>query len=200
MQAIQLLASMIVASSLVIGSIPVFAEGVFPDGTLVMHNQGPGNTTIYYIRNGKKEPIPNWSVFVRQGWKMQQVKDIPQQQVDTIPTGPIFIGNHEVVALAGPGGTTYLIENGQKRPIPDGATFAALGYSWNELVRLPSEQMDSIPTGPAVSPITFTSQEHEDHSCIGVVEFCQKWHFDSKGVRQNDGRPRVCGGCIGLKF
>jgi hypothetical protein len=149
MQAKRLFIALLLTGSLMaIGSTLIFADGVFPDGTLVMHNMGPGNTTIFYIRNGRKEPIPNWSVFTRQGWNIQQVKNIPQQQLDNIPTGPTFIGNHEVVALPGPGGTTYEIENGQKRPIPDEATFAALGYSWNELVRLPPEQMDSIPTGP----------------------------------------------------
>lgn len=176
------------------------AAASFPDGTLVMHNLGPGNTTIYYISDGKKNPIPNWSVFARQGWKLEQVNDISQQQLDSIPIGSIFIGNHEVVALPGPGGTTYEIENGQKRPIPDEATFSALGYNWNELVRLPPDQMAAIPTGPAVPHIAFSPQEHEEHSCIAVVEFCQRWHYDQNSVRQNDGDPRICGVCVGLKF
>lgn len=177
-----------------------WADTSLPEGTLVMHDLGPGNTTVFYIRQGKKEPIPNWNVFTRQGWEIGQVKNISQQELDNIPTGPIFLGNHEVVALPGPGGTTYEIENGQKRPIPDPETFAALGYSWSELVRLPPDQMASIPDGPPIPHTVDTGQEHEDHSCIAVVEFCQTWHFAPNGARVNDGAPRPCGACIGLKF
>jgi hypothetical protein len=32
------------------------------DGTLVMHDLGPGHTAIFYIDQGKKLWIPNWYI------------------------------------------------------------------------------------------------------------------------------------------
>jgi hypothetical protein len=52
-----------------------------------------------------------------------------------------------IVAHMGPGGTTYIIEKGKKRPIPDMATFASMRLDWANLVRLPDDQLQAIPDG-----------------------------------------------------
>jgi hypothetical protein len=66
----------------------------------------------------------------------------------------ISISDGMIVAPQSVGGTTYLIENGMKRAIPDMTTFQGLGFTWDKLVRLPEDQLNAIPTG---NPIPYTT-------------------------------------------
>ncbi len=177
----------------------VYAESpALPDGTLVMHDLGPGKTTIYCMQAGQKDPITSWATFTKQGWKLSEVRNLSQPELDLIPTGPVCVMDGMVVAHEGPGGTTYKIENGQKLAIPNPETFAAMGYSWDELVRIPDSRLASFRDGPAVPPQP-PNQSHEDTSCFGVVEICNVWHYDSLMHRVDDSH-KVCGGCVGFHW
>ncbi|WP_199032699.1 hypothetical protein [Ralstonia sp. ASV6] len=164
-----------------------------------MHDLGPGKTTIYCMQAGAKHPISSWPAFVKQGWKIGDVRNLSQEELDRVQTGATCIMDGMVVAHERPGGTTYKIESGRKRAIPDPGTFMAMGYSWDELVRVPDSQLDAILDGPPVSAQLPPSQQHEDTSCIGVIEVCNVWHYDAQMHRVNDSY-KVCGACIGFRF
>ena len=158
----------------------------YADGTLIMHDQGPGKTTIYVVSGGKKRPIPNWHTFVQHGWNLEQVKNLPQPELESIQTGNIFVDENMIIANMGPGGTTYLVSGGKKRALNQ-ATFDRLGLDWANLVRLPDEQLNAIPDGPVFEETDIDRAFEDiiwawkDHGPCSRFILCSTY-FDSFGV------------------
>ncbi|AGY57335.1 S-layer homology domain-containing protein [Gloeobacter kilaueensis] len=63
------------------------------------------------------------------------------------PTRPDFL---EGKLVRGSSSTIYKVENGRRRAIPNPQTLQALGYSFDQVVKLPDNQLNTIPLGQPV--------------------------------------------------
>ncbi|MCL5666186.1 MAG: hypothetical protein M1383_00190 [Patescibacteria group bacterium] len=66
-------------------SLTLGSPATFPDGTLL---KGPSNT-VYVVKDGQLYGITSMTVFNRHGWKLNNVLQVQQQDLNTLSTGGI---------------------------------------------------------------------------------------------------------------
>jgi len=93
-----------------------------------------GDPKVYMVEDGIKQWIPSPEVLESQGLSFDDVEDVDADEADTY-------GDAEEVCYADGSmvreeGTeeVYVIADGEKKHITDPTAFAALGYSWNNVV------------------------------------------------------------------
>ncbi len=107
--------------------------------------------TVYLVENGHKRAFPSADIFLSQGYHWQQVVKIAQAELDALPSArPLTFRDGTLVR--GSGQTTYVVEEGRKRPFVTAADFEALGYRWENVVKIADEQLEQMTTGAALLP------------------------------------------------
>ena len=82
---------------------------------------------------------------------------IPTSTPTTVSTPTPTPNPYNGKPVKGATATTYLIENGVRRPIPDWDTFLSLGFKQSDQITLTDEQINSIPLGAEI-PSAKTTQ------------------------------------------
>ena len=101
-----------------------------------------GADEVYMVEDGVKQWIPSKEVLESQGLSFDDVEDVEQEEADTY-------GDAEEVCYAdgtlvkehdenNPGAypEIYVIADGEKKHIEDENSFLALGYNWNNVVKV----------------------------------------------------------------
>ena len=71
------------------------------------------------------------------------------------PEGRLFKGNRNAI---------YLVQNGQKRLIPDFYTFSKMGFNLTSIEKVPDDYLLEIPLGVAIKPIpVFRPEDYMYH-------------------------------------
>jgi hypothetical protein len=85
---------------------------------------------IYLVDQGQKKAFPDFATYTQWGGNAgERVIDLSDGLLGGLANGPM------ITTLARTSdGTVYVISSSTKRPIPDLATFNALGYSWGNVV------------------------------------------------------------------
>ncbi|MEY2986123.1 MAG: hypothetical protein RJB24_352 [Candidatus Parcubacteria bacterium] len=109
---------------------------------------------VYVIEQGMKRPIASPQVFLGLGYKWGNIATPSNAVLNLHPTGSILsdinqIPNGSVVFAEGTG--AYLIENAKKRPFSTPYTYLTR-YSWNDLMKIRRDLLDSFPTTTEVYP------------------------------------------------
>jgi len=122
-----------------------------PNGTLIKYPDEPG---VYLVENGKKRPFKSGEVFTNLGFKWEDVIEIPISE--EYPTGEIITGRLDGTLIKYPDEPgVYLVENGKKRPFKSGEVFTNLGFKWEDVIEIPSDE--NYPTGAVIdSHVTST--------------------------------------------
>ncbi|MDE2312067.1 MAG: hypothetical protein KGJ93_03215 [Patescibacteria group bacterium] len=68
-----------------LSSLTVGSPATFPDGTLL---KGP-NHTVYVVKGGQLYGIPSMSVFDNHGWKLQNIMQVQQQDLNSVEVGGV---------------------------------------------------------------------------------------------------------------
>ncbi|MEX0595056.1 MAG: hypothetical protein WD512_01045, partial [Candidatus Paceibacterota bacterium] len=109
---------------------------------------------VYVIEQGMKRPIASPEVFLGLGYKWGNISSPSISVLNLHPTGSIVsdinqIPNGSVIFAEGTG--AYLIENGKKRPFSTPYTYLSR-YSWNDLMKIRKDLLDSLPMDNEVYP------------------------------------------------
>ncbi|OLZ11709.1 glycosyl hydrolase family 18 protein [Sulfobacillus thermosulfidooxidans] len=113
----------------------------YPSGTLI---QQQGTPQIYMVNNGVLQHIANASIFLEMGYQWNQVLKV--SSLPNLPIGPTLT----TPSRAFPTGTllqvqgqnpVYLDQNGVLRHIPNPTVLYNLGYSFQNVVTVPSSQV-----------------------------------------------------------
>lgn len=109
---------------------PITKDSVYPQGALLQDKTTGG---VYYVINGKKQPI--WSVeLMTANFANRKVVPVAPEELDGYLTiEPVVFKDGELVKSPSEP-TVYVISNGEKRPITDEATFNGLGYKWANII------------------------------------------------------------------
>lgn len=107
--------------------------------------------TIYLIEQDEmqqlvKRPFPTAEVFLSHGYQWQQVAQLTQEELTAIPEGAAM-GFRTGTLVRGTDQTTYVIEDGRKRPFVSATDFAELGYRWESVETVEDLPLRTIPTG-----------------------------------------------------
>lgn len=121
------------------------------------------NSSVYVIQDGKKVKVNSPEEFNQKGYKWNQIKEIPADELSQIPTmasGSAPVANVVTSSLSSyPNGTlikavdgndVYVIINGKKKKIPDPATFNAQGYKWDRIKKIAGDELSRISDDVAV--------------------------------------------------
>lgn len=109
---------------------------------------------VYVIEQGMKRPIASPEVFLSLGYKWNNISKPSDSVLQLHPIGSVVsdinkIPNGSVVFSDGTG--AYLIENGKKRPFSTPYTYLSR-YSWNDLMKIRIDLLNSFPTTNEVYP------------------------------------------------
>jgi hypothetical protein len=116
----------------------------FKDGTLIRGSL----PAVYVISGNKRRLIPDEATFKASGYKWENVRIISDLNLNAIPelsstsTRVVF---KDGTLLKGSREAIYVISSGRRRLIPNGQTFDALGYRWENVQQISDGQLDSIP-------------------------------------------------------
>ncbi len=123
-----------------------------PDGTLIKYPDQPG---IYLIESNKKRAFASGEIFEKLGFKWEEVIEIPYSE--TYIDGELITGwlNGTLIKYPDQPGI-YLIQGGSKRAFASGEIFEKLGFKWEEVIEIPSDEI--YPDGPIIDSNATTSQ------------------------------------------
>ncbi|MBK8997979.1 MAG: hypothetical protein IPM35_19825 [Myxococcales bacterium] len=72
---------------------------------------------------------------------------LPEPRPDRAVTPSSAGGFSEGSLIKGSGPEVFLIENGQRRHVPDPATFDAMGLDWGKVRTVSDEELSRVPQG-----------------------------------------------------
>lgn len=127
--------------------LDTYADGEnlnYPDGTLIK-GSGPA---VYVVSNGQKRPFINAKAFLKLGYQWKKIKRIRDAEVADYEIGPAITEDSDypdgsLVREEGTAGI-YLIEGGQRKPIPSADVFLSNGYKWGQVLVVPKVQKNLL--------------------------------------------------------
>jgi hypothetical protein len=107
-----------------------------------------GDSTVYFVNRGTRKVIPNPDVFINWGFRWSDITI--DNSLDSVPLDSAV----SLKRLAkGSGPTIYLMDQGQKKPIPNPDIFLNWGFRWEDIVIVSDAYLNSRPTGPMLKRI-----------------------------------------------
>ncbi|MFW0862650.1 MAG: hypothetical protein ACKKL6_03615 [Candidatus Komeilibacteria bacterium] len=119
----------------------------YPSGTLIKAN----HNSVYLIYGDIARPFANEEIFIRAGYKWNQIKQVTQLEFNTYEIGEEltldnFIHPDDTLIKYTYNPDVYLIENNTKRLIIDEYNFNRHGFNWSDILTIPVYW--EYPTGP----------------------------------------------------
>src|SRR5437773_9897596 len=116
-----------------------------PDGLLVKSNSNP---RVYVIETGQRHWIPDpYTLEFYGGWPAVNI--VSESDLNAIPEGarkPSRVPRTDGVLLKGTGPKVYVMDQGQKRWVPDPPTLVTLG-GWSKVINIADQDLNTIPDG-----------------------------------------------------
>lgn len=119
----------------------------FKDGTLIKGS----SPAVYVISDNKRRLIPDEATFNASGYKWENIRTISDRALNAIPELPPLSARivfKDGTLLKGSRAAIYVISSGRRRLIPNGQTFDALGYRWENVQQISDSQLEEIPEMP----------------------------------------------------
>ncbi|MDO8583608.1 MAG: hypothetical protein Q7R83_00315 [bacterium] len=119
----------------------------YPTGLLGKDAKGG----YWYVENNVRHAIANMPLL-KLYFKNQPAKLLTATKLATLKVGtPYALHDGELVKATGDA-AVYVMENGQRRPIPSGQVFEEIGWKWKNVVVLPAAFLNTYPIGDPVTP------------------------------------------------
>ncbi|MEG4087259.1 hypothetical protein, partial [Microcoleus sp. POL10_C6] len=168
--------AVIIISDSDLANIPLglrlFPIALLKDGVLL---QG-SSPTIYVMESGKRRGITDPATFKINGFKWEDVKAIPDDELNNIPLGAPLSGGRDGALLKGSSPEICVMESGKRRSIPDPATFEARGYKWEDVVIIPDNELDNIPRGTPLPTVLAYQEKGSLLHISGTTSDGKLWH------------------------
>ncbi|NJM59204.1 MAG: M23 family metallopeptidase [Oscillatoriales cyanobacterium RU_3_3] len=112
-------------------------------GSLV---KGSGNP-VYLIQGNLRRHVPDPETFNFMGINWGDVQSISDDHLNGIGLGVSLPSRKNGALVHGSDGKVYLMENGQRRHIPNPETFNAMGLNWGAIQYVSDSDLNAIPLG-----------------------------------------------------
>lgn len=125
-----------------------FPPGIrnYPNGSLLQVSGQPG---VWLIDNGVKRPFTNYAALVSRFDPKKIIIVSPAALTPYTQGDPIRFANYSLVQI-GTGGI-YLLVDSEKRPIDSLATFRAIGFNQEEIIKASEEDLESYKVGATIT-------------------------------------------------
>jgi len=107
--------------------------------------------TVYLVDETYKYAFPSAEIFLSHGYHWQQVIKIAQEELEALPSARV-LSFRDGTLLRGRGETTYVVEDGLRRPFISATDFEAMGYRWENVVEVADKQLDRMAVGKPLQP------------------------------------------------
>ncbi|MEG4855726.1 hypothetical protein QUB10_33315, partial [Microcoleus sp. B5-D4] len=128
------------------------------------------------MESGKRRGIADPATFKINGFKWEDVKAIPDDELNNIPLGALLSGGRDGALLKGSSPEICVMESGKRRSIPDTATFEARGYKWEDVVIIPDNELDNIPRGTPLPTVLAYQEKGSLLHISGTTSDGKLWH------------------------
>lgn len=122
----------------------------FKPGAIV---RGDNSATVYIIGGSNRHPVTSASVFLGLGYKWSNVRVVPAKEINKYTPGDSISGTGSYIdgtlIKASNSATVYLLDNGQRRPIPNREVFVSQ-FRWKDIVVVGSSVAALYPPGERV--------------------------------------------------
>ena len=105
---------------------------------------------IAMMQGRERRSIPDLATFNYMGLDSGAVQTVPDIVWDAIPAGPVLPSRSDGTLLTGSAPEAYVMVSGQRRWIPDPATFTVLGYRWADVQHVMDSDLNAIPLGTPI--------------------------------------------------
>lgn len=119
-----------------------------PDGGFLSGGEGP---SIYYLKWGVRRLVGDPETVKVLGLTDADIRFIDTSTVEAIPEGVPLPHVEEGSAIKGSQSSVFLLIDGERRLVPNGSTFEALGLSVDGVLSLPDDLVEFIPTGAEIN-------------------------------------------------
>lgn len=133
-----------VAASEAARALQIGVVDTLPDGTLIT---GTKNSRVYYFKWGLKLLAPDSLTVQMLQLTTNEAVVLNGETLAAIPDGPPIPHLGEGTLVKGSNPEVYLIAGGERRLIPDPATFEAFGFSQGAIARIPDDLLERIALG-----------------------------------------------------
>jgi len=104
-----------------------------------------GDDRIFVVINGRRSHIPNAEVFIRRGYKWDDIMEVDPNVSREFVETPILVRAHNDTAV-------YRIINGQRHHVSSPQSFQKQGLSWDAVVSVSSEEIIAYPRPRLIRP------------------------------------------------
>ena len=130
---------------------------IIPDGPVMVYGRNGQlisftNGGVYLVENGAKRAFPDGITFLSYSYKWSMITNISVAELALTPDGaamPYNVHFRDGQLVMASGGV-YLVENGKKRPFPDGITFLSYSYKWSMITNISVAELALTPDGAAM--------------------------------------------------
>jgi hypothetical protein len=138
---------------------------------------GPGSVVkgngdaVYLVQGNQRRLIPNpetWSYMGLGGITSQNyISDI---DLNDIPLGVPLPSRKNGDMVQGSGAAVYVMENGQRRLIPDPSTLESMGLNWNNIQHIADTDLNNIPGGASLPSRTNGAMVQGSGAAVYLME------------------------------
>lgn len=128
---------------------PITENDVYPTGALLQNRKTGG---VFFVIDNTKYPI--WSKKIMEiNYPNKKIISVTEEELNGYPTGkPLKLRDGELV-MSAESPVVYIISNGFKRPIVSGKAFEALGYKWEDIIKVSNRVLEIHPKGEDIDYI-----------------------------------------------
>jgi len=123
---------------------PTGTKMTYPNGTLI---KAKDSAAIYLVENGKKREFTSLTLFEKLGYNWDDVISIENEEIDNHPPGGNLLYPDGILIRSANKPDIYLLERGKKRKITSLKLFEELGYSWDEVIVISSDEFKDYSSG-----------------------------------------------------
>lgn len=119
---------------------------IYPNGSLIKATNDP---MVWFISNGQKRHIANWSTFISR-FRPEQIVTVSATELNNYPTGAqMKFPNYSLVQT--PDQQIYLLVDKEKRPFANADVFKQLGFNPIELEQANPEDIADYSLGQTIN-------------------------------------------------
>ncbi len=137
------------------------AVDTLPDGSFV---RGRDASRVYYLKWGLKLLAPDSLTVQVLGFSDEDMVVLSGDTLAAIPDGPAIPHLGEGTLVKGAEPEVYLVAGGERRLIPDTATFEALGFSESAIKTIPDDLLERISLG---APFPLGAEKRPAKKAVG---------------------------------
>ena len=161
----------------------------YPSGPTITRALKGTTSTIYFIENGKKRPIPNWDTFISLGFTVNDRLEMPDAFINSIPLGSPVPSTAIVdgTIIQGTTASIYLVSGGKKYGFPNMEMFNHYGFQLPTVVKVTDTKLNSLPNGPTLTRVIKGTSAAAYLMENGKKRPIPNWNtFLSLGYKQSD--------------